>query len=70
MKTSVLTGDPVNPDLIKELVVSLPAPKALYELKKQGVSTDILLDEAIIYYEKVLRTQQDQLDGYIKKYGA
>lgn len=66
---NLIEGD-LKPEELAQYINTRPAARALYELKKYGVSSDTLLDESIIYYERLAIYQNEVLLKYIKKYGA
>lgn len=66
---NLIEGDLKKEELEVYIRIS-PAAKSLYTLKGNGVSTDVLLDESIIYYERSVERLLNDLTKYINKYGA
>lgn len=46
-----------------------PAARAIYQLLYNGADSDKMLEETIVYYERVVNNQREQLDAYIRKFG-
>lgn len=68
-RTSFITGEEIHPNELAFHCNTKPAAKALYSLKRQGVKLSILLDEAIVYYERVSEQQQKTIACYVERFG-